>query len=169
MQCFLLVQCFCTQVCKMTEKSRQWIVRVLFAHTQTQRKEMCRLAVAGVHAMLNCGCMAMTVWMEIFRGINFYVQECYRAKVFSSSFVRLQSSEVTNIFLEGKEENPYPYCQYGSQNPFLVGSCEVVWVASTCKSGRGEVVNNQLKGLCSETSFHCKGHLISAPWMEICQ
>lgn len=49
---------------------------------------MCRL-YCGIHAMLIYGCMAMTAWMEIFGGINFYIQECYKAKGFSSLFLRL--------------------------------------------------------------------------------
>jgi len=47
------------------------------------------LDMAGVHALLNYGCMAMTVWMEISRGINFDIQECYKAKGFGSLFLRL--------------------------------------------------------------------------------
>lgn len=50
---------------------------------------MCRLAVAGIHVVLNYGCTATTVGTEIFRGINFCIQECYKAKGFSSVFLRL--------------------------------------------------------------------------------
>lgn len=87
-QGFVLVQCFCTQMCKMTAKSRQWVVRVL-SHMQTQGKQLRRLDVAGVHGTLNCGCVAVTAWKEIFRGMDFYFQECYKAKGFTSLFLRL--------------------------------------------------------------------------------
>lgn len=63
-QCPVLVQSFCSQMCKTTVQSRQWIVGVLFAHMQTQRKQMCRLDATGVHAVLVSGCLAMAVYKE---------------------------------------------------------------------------------------------------------